>query len=113
MHDEPRPFDLESTTSEEAPSEASTPRRSRRGGGVTGTIGGALVAFDEQVWRNQPPAHELVEHARPDPSVPASDGGRITLSFPAILPGGRVSVTEAGSIGPLAGDGPEASESAG
>ena len=50
--------------------------------GIAQTIGGVLFGFDQQVWRNQPPPHELVHHARPDASVPAGDGGRLVVSVP-------------------------------
>ncbi|MDQ1324508.1 MAG: hypothetical protein QG587_1844, partial [Chloroflexota bacterium] len=34
------------------------------------SIGGVLFGFEQQVFRNQPPPHELVHHARPDDPVP-------------------------------------------
>jgi hypothetical protein len=46
------------------------------------SIGGVLFGFEQQVWRNQPPPHELVHHARPDDPVPADDGGFLTLELP-------------------------------
>ena len=39
------------------------------------SIGGVLFGFEQQIFRNQPPPHELVHHARPDDPVPAADGG--------------------------------------
>ena len=55
-------------------------RSKRRSTGAA--IGGILAGFDQQIFRTQPPAHELVHHARPDDPVPASDGGRLLLTFP-------------------------------
>ncbi len=46
------------------------------------SIGGVLFGFEQQVWRNQPPPHELVRHARPDDPVPAGDGGFVTIELP-------------------------------
>lgn len=50
------------------------------------TIGGVLFGFEQQIFRNQPPPHELVHHARPDDPVPAGDGGFITIDLPGALP---------------------------
>ena len=46
------------------------------------TIGGVLFGFEQQVWRNTPPPHELVHHARPDDPVPAGDGSFVTIALP-------------------------------
>jgi hypothetical protein len=46
------------------------------------TIGGVLFGFEQQVWRNAPPPHELVHHARPDDPVPAGDGSFVTIELP-------------------------------
>jgi hypothetical protein len=46
-----------------------------------------LFGFEQQLWRNQPPPHELVRHARPDDPVPAGDGGFMTLGLPRPLSG--------------------------
>ena len=46
------------------------------------TIGGVLFGFEQQVFRNVPPPHELVHHARPDDPVPAGDGTFVTLELP-------------------------------
>ena len=43
------------------------------------SIGGVLFGFEQQVFRNQPPSHELVHHARPDDPVPAGDGTFVTF----------------------------------
>jgi effector-binding domain-containing protein len=50
------------------------------------TIGGVLFGFEQQIFRNQPPPHELVHHARPDDPVPAGDGGFVTIDLPVALP---------------------------
>lgn len=55
---------------------------SRRKPPVGQSIGGVLFGFEQQVWRNQPPPHELVHHARPDDPVPAGDGGFLTFELP-------------------------------
>jgi len=46
------------------------------------TIGGVLFGFEQQVFRNQPPPHELVHHARPDAAVAAGDGSLLTIELP-------------------------------
>ena len=46
------------------------------------SIGGVLFGFEQQVFRNQPPPHELVHHARPDDPVPAGDGTLVTFELP-------------------------------
>jgi hypothetical protein len=46
------------------------------------SIGGVLFGFEQQVFRDQPPPHELVHHARPDASVPAGDGTFLTIELP-------------------------------
>jgi hypothetical protein len=46
------------------------------------TIGGVLFGFEQQVWRDAPPPHELVHHARPDAPVPAGDGTFVTIELP-------------------------------
>lgn len=50
------------------------------------SIGGVLFGFEQQVWRNQPPPHELVRHARPDSPVPAGDGTMVTIELPEDAP---------------------------
>ena len=52
------------------------------------TIGGVLFGFEQQVFRGAPPPHELVHHARPDASVPAGDGGFVTIELPGAIPAG-------------------------
>ena len=46
------------------------------------SIGGVLFGFEQQVFRNIPPPHELVHRARPDNPVPAGDGGLVTIELP-------------------------------
>lgn len=46
------------------------------------TIGGVLFGFEQQVFRNVPPPHELVHHARPDDPIPAGDGSFLTIELP-------------------------------
>lgn len=62
------------------------PKRRRRKQPLGQTIGGVLFGFEQQIWRNQPPPHELVHQARPDDPVPAGDGGYMTLHLPDPLP---------------------------
>jgi hypothetical protein len=56
----------------------------RKRGGTGAAIGGILAGFDQLVFRNLPPAHELVHHARPDDPVPARDGGLVTVLLPEL-----------------------------
>ena len=71
------------------------------------SIGGVLFGFEQQVWRNQPPPHELVHQARPDDPVPAGDGSFLTLELPPTMslhhdePGGPTTVPdlEPGAVG--------------
>jgi hypothetical protein len=65
------------------------PRPPKRKQPLGQSIGGVLFGFEQQVWRNQPPPHELVHHARPDDPVPAGDGGFMTLDLPGPVPRGR------------------------
>jgi len=46
------------------------------------SIGGVLFGFEQQVFRNQPPPHELVHHARPDAPVPTGNGTMLTIELP-------------------------------
>ncbi|MEI7745762.1 MAG: hypothetical protein WCK58_18655 [Chloroflexota bacterium] len=66
------------------PGRPATPRKRRQPLGQS--IGGVLFGFEQQVWRNQPPPHELVRHARPDSPVPAGDGTMITIGLPDDAP---------------------------
>jgi hypothetical protein len=58
-------------------------RRRRRSGGVGQTIGGILVGFDEQVWRQRPPAQERV--ASTDRALRVSAPGGRTIELPSDL----------------------------
>jgi hypothetical protein len=49
-------------------------------------IGGVLVGVDYQLFRSGKPPAELVEHARPDGSVAAAGGGRLTVELPEGTP---------------------------
>jgi aldose 1-epimerase len=59
---------------------------------VGGSIGGIIAGFDQQVFRTQPPAEELVAKGAPLAPVAASDGGTFTIAPPDDLaspaPGG-------------------------
>jgi hypothetical protein len=57
-------------------------RRRRKSQPLGQTIGGIIFGFEQQVWRNVPPPHELVHHARPDDPVPAGDGTFVTFEVP-------------------------------
>jgi hypothetical protein len=77
----------------------------RKRGGVASTLGGILAGFDQAVLRTTPPAHEMVEHARPDAPVPAEDGGVIVIRLPAPArepDGGDVVIVATGSHVPPA-----------
>ena len=50
------------------------------------TIGGILVGFDQQIFRNLPPAHELVEKTRPLRGLTGLGDGR-EIVFPDDDPG--------------------------
>ncbi len=57
------------------------PTRKRRDS-LGQTIGGVLFGFEQQVLRTEPPAQELVHHARPDNPLPAGDGSLVTIELP-------------------------------
>ena len=54
----------------------------KKKGSMGQSIGGVLFGFEQQVFRNQPPPHELVHKARPDQPVPAGDGEFFTIELP-------------------------------
>jgi len=56
------------------------------------TIGAILAGIEQQILRTQPPAHELVHHARPDAPIPAKDGGHLLVVLP---PGPQLPETDA------------------
>jgi hypothetical protein len=45
------------------------------------TIGGIIVGFDQQIFRNAPPAHELVQKAKPVRGLSGQDAGLVVV-FP-------------------------------
>ena len=58
----------------------------RRRRPVGETIGGIIVGFDQQIFRNLPPAHELVEKTRPLRGLTGLGDGR-EIVFPDDEPG--------------------------
>ena len=46
------------------------------------TLGGIIVGFDQQVFRTTPPAHELVEHAKPVRGISGADGTDFLIVTP-------------------------------
>jgi hypothetical protein len=58
------------------------PKHRKRKQPLGQSIGGVLFGFEQQIFRNQPPPHELVHHARPDQPVPAGDGGFLAIELP-------------------------------
>jgi hypothetical protein len=67
---------------------ATPPSKRKRKGSMAQSIGGVLFGFEQQVFRNVPPPHELVHQARPDNPVPAGDGGFMTIELPLDAVGG-------------------------
>lgn len=59
------------------------PKQPKRKQPLGESIGGVLFGFEQAVFRNQPPPHELVHHARPDDPVPAADGGYLAIDIPS------------------------------
>ena len=55
--------------------------RKKPGRPLGDTIGGILVGFDQQILRNLPPAHELVEKSRPVRGLSGQDGD-LEVVFP-------------------------------
>lgn len=54
--------------------------RKKQGAGQT--VGGIIAGFDQQVFRTQPPAQELVAKGAPLAPVPAAGGGTFTVALP-------------------------------
>jgi effector-binding domain-containing protein len=77
--------------------------RKRRRQPLGQSIGGVLFGFEQQVWRNQPPPHELVHHARPDDPLPAGDGTFLAIAMPPEAGAGR-RASLGRAPGPGAGD---------
>jgi hypothetical protein len=65
-----------------APDEVRRRQARKRAQPLGQTIGGVLFGFEQQVFRNQPPPHELVHQARPDAAIPAGNGTMITIGMP-------------------------------
>jgi hypothetical protein len=61
-----------------------TPRQKRRP--VTGTLGGIIVGFDQQIFRTMPPPHELNLKGRPVRGLSGQDGSELRLIFPDDAP---------------------------
>jgi hypothetical protein len=97
--------------------------RRRKPATVGQTIGGVLVGFDEQVWRNAPPAQERVEQTDRVQSVVAANG--LTIEMPAAVDEAAADEAAAwavaaaqaraqgegatpGDVGPALGPGPDA-----
>ena len=57
--------------------------KQRTGRPLGDTIGGILVGFDQQIMRNLPPPHELVQKAAPVRGLTGEDGGTCTVMMPA------------------------------
>ncbi len=54
----------------------------RKRGSVSGTLGGIIVGFDQQIFRTTPPVQELVAKARPVRGLSGQDGGEFEVLFP-------------------------------
>lgn len=90
-----------------------TEARRRRPASVGQTIGGVLVGFDEQVWRQTPPAQERVEKVDRVRTVSAANG--LTIELPTEAPeagGGPIEPAEA-PAGPAAAPSSDAPSHAG
>jgi hypothetical protein len=74
---------------------------------IAQSIGGVLFGFEQQVWRNVPPPHELVHHARPDAPVPAGDGGFLVIELPGAGPADHPSRPEEPHVPAAASPAPE------
>jgi hypothetical protein len=85
------------------------PKHRKRKQPLGQSIGGVLFGFEQQIFRNQPPPHELVHHARPDDPVPTGDGGFLTIDLPDDAdPGPAAGLTpDLADPGPAAGRTPD------
>ena len=70
------------------------------------TIGGILVGFDQQIFRDLPPAQELVQQSRPLRGVVGLGDGR-DMVFPDDDPETTAHVDEDDPDQPTDADGPE------
>ena len=55
--------------------------RKKPGRPLGGTIGGIIVGFDQQILRDLPPPHELVEESKPVRGLSGQDGD-LEVVFP-------------------------------
>ena len=64
---------------------ATGPKRPPRKGGrpIGDTLGGILAGFDQQILRQQPPAHELVLKGSRIRGSIGADGSELVLGFPS------------------------------
>ena len=68
-------------------------RKKKPGRPLGETIGGILVGFDQQILRNLPPAHELVEKSKPVRGLSGPDGD-LEVIFPDDVATGAVDQPE-------------------
>jgi hypothetical protein len=68
-------------TEDEAARGSERPRR-KSGRPVGETLGGILAGFDQQVLRQQPPAHELVLKGSPVRGLRGDDPGDLEIVLP-------------------------------
>ncbi len=57
----------------------------RKRGSVSGTLGGIIVGFDQQIFRTTPPVQELVAKGQPVRGV-SGEGGAFEVMFPDEVP---------------------------
>jgi hypothetical protein len=60
----------------------------RKRGSVSGTLGGIIVGFDQQIFRTTPPVQELVAKGQPVRGV-SGEGGAFEVVFPDEVPSKR------------------------
>jgi hypothetical protein len=63
-----------------------TRKRKGLGAGLTNAIGGALVEFEQQIFRGRPRVEERFTR-RDEVSLAATDGGRLIIGLPNALEG--------------------------
>ena len=54
----------------------------RKRGSVSGTLGGIIVGFDQQIFRTTPPVQELVAKGQPVRGLSGEGGGDFEVVFP-------------------------------
>lgn len=57
----------------------------RKRGSLSGTLGGIIVGFDQQIFRTTPPVQELVAKGQPVRGV-SGEGGEFEVVFPDEAP---------------------------